>query len=859
MRRRGSVAPWLRAVLLCSLLQLRACGRYVHTGRELAAAIADPTVADVYIGVPFLNLTDSDWEGVQPLPVPLSRNLTLTGAPELPEWPLLVLWSTRKVLLQDGGRLVLHNLLLYRYRRANGFQPPGTDMLVPSPPGPPGGAAVFDNSVLVLDFCEESTVMAINYAAARRPRSMPGSQVVRVNVPQPGCVNVSAQAADANRLTTTFRQRCCASTDAVDDLAIGAADLDNRNGISSSNYFFLVNYSRTCCQLVLPETCRTEYGGSMECWAHVLSLRGNNSDDRNLYYMHGDLFPAWAADAGGLVNASMQPLPPPGQGGGGGDDSSVVPLAVGIGMGVGGAVLLAAMGLAAVVWRRQRGGRTAGGGGRLTLSKDTPLGEPTTAIWMGDDPSPDSGPAKAPSAAAGGSAAGGAESGGDLTGLACKQDPAAGLDTGLSDLPSSYGKRTPPASAAMVCSSSDTSSLPITERTPFKDGLDTKANLVLPYADALDGPAAGLDWAWPSAYQAHASQGPEPHSLGSIAYVETPPRGTASGPAPAFGPASGPGPVPGPGVGLESGPQSGISSQRQGQGGDTVTLLPGPPLGKGGFAAVYAGSYKGEAVAVKILRRGQEGVPEHSADVRATLVQELEILARCRHPNVVRLLAACLDPPRPFMVLEKMETSLDKLLYGKGPGELLPLGLVLTIASEIARGLEYLHPTILHRDLKPANVLISDPWGFKPVVKLSDFGLSRLRATVLCTQNPEAGTAPYTAPECFEIGNHFVTHKADIWSFGTLLWECLAGEVPWKGLPAVQIAVQITLKNYRLKLPPRTTPGGTDPHRWPPRLLRLLADCLDTDPLRRPAAAEVVKRLALVQEAMHLHAMRPDA
>ncbi|PNH10501.1 Serine/threonine-protein kinase HT1 [Tetrabaena socialis] len=137
--------------------------------------------------------------------------------------------------------------------------------------------------------------------------------------------------------------------------------------------------------------------------------------------------------------------------------------------------------------------------------------------------------------------------------------------------------------------------------------------------------------------------------------------------------------------------------------------------------------------------------------LQASFAQELEVLGRCQHPNILHMLAVCLTPPRPCLVME-----------------------VLHIASEIALGLAYLHPTILHRDLKPANVLINDPWGERPIVKLSD-----------------------------------------IYSYGVLLWEMLAGIRPWEGIGA---------------------------------LCQLLEECWDKDPERRPAAAEVAKRVMLVQQ-----------
>ncbi|PNH04150.1 Mitogen-activated protein kinase kinase kinase 10 [Tetrabaena socialis] len=325
---------------------------------------------------------------------------------------------------------------------------------------------------------------------------------------------------------------------------------------------------------------------------------------------------------------------------------------------------------------------------------------------------------------------------------------------------------------------------------------------------------------------------------------------------------------------------------------DVVRLLPGKGLlGKGAYGRVYEGEFCGQRVAVKLLCTEVVDAMNQSEVERMTLSfaqtraitatwrhpvsartqafcvcvhqtravtatcasvspvkQELDVLGRCEHPNIVRLLAACLQPPPgrpPCIVMECMDTSLDKLLYGRG--ELLPVPLVLHIAIEIARGLEYLHPTVLHRDLKPGNILINDPWGDHPVVKLSDFGLSRLRNTILATANPEAGTPAYLAPECFDVTLNVVTHKADIYAWGVVLWELLSGLRPWEALGIVAIAYQVSLLGQRLPVPMIRSPDGSA-SRWPPQLCQLLRECWDADPERRPAAAELAKRLHLLQQ-----------
>ncbi|EFJ41120.1 hypothetical protein VOLCADRAFT_98918 [Volvox carteri f. nagariensis] len=233
-------------------------------------------------------------------------------------------------------------------------------------------------------------------------------------------------------------------------------------------------------------------------------------------------------------------------------------------------------------------------------------------------------------------------------------------------------------------------------------------------------------------------------------------------------------------------------------------------------------------------------------NLELALKQEVEILARCQHPNVVRLLAACLSPPTYCLVMERMETSLDRMLYdsvSRKP-KLLPLDAVLTIAIQIAKGLTYLHPTIVHRDLKPGNVLISrsDPNTGRLTVKIADFGLSRLRDTVLITRNPEVGTAQYIAPEAFDVCNNRITDRVDVYALGIIIWEMLAGVRPWAGLHIVVIALSVAI--YRKRPPLEAVPRD----RCPPKLRLLIESCWEQIPERRPAAAEVAKRLVLIQQ-----------
>ncbi|KXZ41556.1 hypothetical protein GPECTOR_395g217 [Gonium pectorale] len=128
-------------------------------------------------------------------------------------------------------------------------------------------------------------------------------------------------------------------------------------------------------------------------------------------------------------------------------------------------------------------------------------------------------------------------------------------------------------------------------------------------------------------------------------------------------------------------------------------------------------------------------------------------------------------------------------------------------------------------------------------VRPQDFGLSRLRDTMaMWTENPEVGTPEYMAPELYAVDNNIVTHKTDVYSFGVLLWAMLSGKRPWEGLKMVVIAYRVNVQKARPPL------DAIPPARLPPKLARLLRQCWDAAPDRRPAAAELVKELLLVRE-----------
>eukprot|EP00879_Flechtneria_rotunda_P018025 GHRR01018891.1.p1 GENE.GHRR01018891.1~~GHRR01018891.1.p1 ORF type:complete len:1346 (+),score=395.98 GHRR01018891.1:182-4219(+) len=210
-------------------------------------------------------------------------------------------------------------------------------------------------------------------------------------------------------------------------------------------------------------------------------------------------------------------------------------------------------------------------------------------------------------------------------------------------------------------------------------------------------------------------------------------------------------------------------------------------LGQGAFGQVHRALYKGmHPVAVKMLT--DPDLRSADAETLRSFREELSIMAKLLHPNILRCYGGNLEGANPFIVTELCECGLDKMIghYKRKYGTGLPLKATLTVGLHVASALWFLHPSIVHRDLKPQNVLLD----LHGTAKVADFGLSRMKThTFVSTRHIEAGTASYMAPECF--GNTGVGEKVDVYALGMLLWECVMGERPWRGCNLVQVAFQV--------------------------------------------------------------------
>ncbi|PKA52201.1 putative receptor protein kinase TMK1 [Apostasia shenzhenica] len=196
-------------------------------------------------------------------------------------------------------------------------------------------------------------------------------------------------------------------------------------------------------------------------------------------------------------------------------------------------------------------------------------------------------------------------------------------------------------------------------------------------------------------------------------------------------------------------------------------------LGRGGFGTVYKGElHDGTKIAVKRMESGVMGTKGLNE-----FKSEIAVLTKVRHRNLVSLLGYCLDGNERLLVYEYMPLgTLSRHLFDWKEEGLKPLEWKkrLSIALDVARGVEYLHSlahqSFIHRDLKPSNILLGDD----VKAKVADFGLVRLADGKGCSVETRlAGTFGYLAPEYAVTGR--VTTKADVFSFGVILMELITG------------------------------------------------------------------------------------
>lgn len=248
-------------------------------------------------------------------------------------------------------------------------------------------------------------------------------------------------------------------------------------------------------------------------------------------------------------------------------------------------------------------------------------------------------------------------------------------------------------------------------------------------------------------------------------------------------------------------------------------LVYGEEIGTGTAGSVMRATWRGMPVAVKKFRGVDLG----------DFLKELSIMSIVQHPNLVPCYGGCSrNKDTMYIVQELMDCNVSDVLRVKPI--VLDLGIRLRIAIEVAKGVSFLHShcNLIHRDLKSLNLLatVSDS---NFAIKVCDFGVSRV-VDRRKTMTGNVGTVSWIAPEVFEQRKY--TEKADVYSFGIVLWELLTRRVPFADIHSFSIPVAV-IKGDRPSIP----------KDCPSALKKLIRECWQPKASKRPPFNKVIDSL----------------
>jgi serine/threonine-protein kinase len=262
-------------------------------------------------------------------------------------------------------------------------------------------------------------------------------------------------------------------------------------------------------------------------------------------------------------------------------------------------------------------------------------------------------------------------------------------------------------------------------------------------------------------------------------------------------------------------------------------------LGEGGMGRVYLARQAdlGRQVVVKVMHDHVAA----DATFRERFTRETLLMARFQHPYAVTLFDASLnDPQGPCIVMEYIKgVTLDALLQSNGRLSPQRVGRLLRQLCEV---LQAAHSSgIVHRDLKPANLMIVDPDTPYEMIKVMDFGLAKLLSPEpghpgkVTNAEFAVGTPGYMCPE--QARGEEMDHRGDLYSVGVVLYEVLAGRLPFAG----KSTMDMLLAHATEEPPPFSFVGAGG---WvSPAIEEVVRACLAKDPVDRPSnARELAER-----------------
>ena len=200
-------------------------------------------------------------------------------------------------------------------------------------------------------------------------------------------------------------------------------------------------------------------------------------------------------------------------------------------------------------------------------------------------------------------------------------------------------------------------------------------------------------------------------------------------------------------------------------------------LGKGAMGVVYLGKDPkiGRVVAIKTMALSQEFAGDELVDARERFFREAETAGRLQHQNIVTIFDAGEEHDLAYIAMEFLKGK-DLADHCKGD-QLLAVPVVLSIVARVAEALAYAHKQhVVHRDIKPANIMYEAE---SDTVKVTDFGIARITDSSKTKTGLVLGTPSFMSPE--QLAGKKVDGRSDLYSLGVMLFQMLAGVLPFRG------------------------------------------------------------------------------
>ncbi|MES2356338.1 MAG: serine/threonine-protein kinase [Pseudomonadota bacterium] len=209
-------------------------------------------------------------------------------------------------------------------------------------------------------------------------------------------------------------------------------------------------------------------------------------------------------------------------------------------------------------------------------------------------------------------------------------------------------------------------------------------------------------------------------------------------------------------------------------------------IGRGSSAIVYLANdtFNGRKVGVKVAYIDPSRDAEEAIRFEKLFLNEASLAGKLHHPNIIAVFDAVVEGDVRYIVMEYVPAG--SLKQYCNVNSLLPMRQVAMMVFKCARALDYAYENgVIHRDIKPANILLTETGE----IKISDFGTAKISHSTMTQLDGFLGSPAYMSPEM--INEHPASVQGDIYSLGVVMYELLAGRLPYQADNSIQMINKI--------------------------------------------------------------------